>query len=150
MIVEITPDEFWAQAEANVLIKEYDQESRAHGLPPRNPDVQMYQALHQAGALRVLAYIKNGKMEGFGVVLVSPVAHYSAKLAVMESVYVSPQHRSSGAGWRLIKTAERLAKEAGAIGLFVSAPASGMLEAVMKRKSSGYAHSNTVFFRAFE
>ena len=150
MIVEITPDEFWAREEVAALIEGYEAESRIEGLPPANPNVPMYQAMHQAGALRVLAFIKDEKMEGFAVVMISPVAHYSAKLAVMESLYVVPVHRGSGAGWRLIKTAERLAKEAGAVGMFVSAPAGGTLEGVMESEQSGYEHSNTVFFRALK
>lgn len=148
MIAEITPDEFWAHPEVNGLINGYAAESHMEGLPPVNPDVQMYRALHQAGVLKVLAATAYGEIVGFAVVLISPVAHYSARMAVMESVYVSPAHRHGGTGWRLIKAAEAAAQEAGSAGLFISAPAGSTLTAVMAVNTAGYRHSNSVYYKA--
>lgn len=149
MIMEITPDEFWAHEEVHGLIEEYEVECRTAGLPIANPDLAMYNALHQAGFMKVWAAITDGVIVGFAVVITSRVAHYSAKLAVMESLYVAPQHRASGVGWRLIKKAEQQAKDAGITGLFISTPARGVLEAVMQNERTGYEHTNTVFYKAF-
>ena len=147
MIKTISPDEFWSYPEVHELIEGYTAECHISGLPPVNPDVQMYRALHQMGAMKVLASFSDDTIIGFAVVMISPVAHYSARLAVMESVYVDKKHRHGGTGGRLIKAAEAEALEAGATGLFVSAPSGGVLEAAMNGNKIGYAHSNSVYFK---
>ena len=66
-------------------------------------------------------------------------------VATTESFFVDPDKRQSGAGIKLLRIAEAVAKDLGAVGLLVSAPFGGKLADVMEKV--GYTETNRVFFR---
>lgn len=86
---------------------------------------------------------------GFCHVLVSLNPHYSALLAVTESLFVAAAHRGTGAGLALLREAENVARERGAAGMLVSAPTGGTLAAVLEH-SKGFRETNRAFFRGLQ
>jgi GNAT superfamily N-acetyltransferase len=71
--------------------------------------------------------------------------HYSVRIAVGESFFVSAEHRKTGAGLKLLKAAEDYAKEINSSGLLISAPLGGNLAEILPHV--GYVETNRVFFK---
>jgi GNAT superfamily N-acetyltransferase len=145
-IQTITPDEFFAHPCAPELLDAYALESAIEGLPRPHADADAYRLLATTGGLTVLAAMEGEALVGFMTLLVYGNPHYSAVLGVVESYFVAPAARSTGAGNALRETAERFAAERGAAGLLISAPLGGRLARVMEH-TAGYRESNRVFFR---
>lgn len=129
------------------IAEEYGAESSIKGMPHPLAKMEMYYQLESVGALHVYGAFMDDGIVGFITILTTVMPHYSAILAVSESFFVLKDYRKSGAGLKLLRMAEDRAREVGAPGLLVSAPYGGVLEAVLPR--SGYAPSNTAFFKAF-
>jgi hypothetical protein len=129
------------------ILNEYADEAGITGLPRPNCQVEMYKAMQNAGVIHVIGAFSGDSLVGVVVIIVSVVPHYGKVLATTESFFVRPSDRKSGAGLMLLKEAEILSEELGAIGLLISAPAEGRLAEILPRK--GYAETNRVFFRNF-
>ena len=82
---------------------------------------------------------------GFVTVLVSVFPHVGVLMASTESLFVAKEYRKTGAGLKLIRSAESCAKEGGAPCLFISSPFGGNLAEVLPQV--GYTETNRVFFR---
>lgn len=147
-IKPITCDDMEHSPNLGELLAEYAAESRIEGLEAHKTGVQVgtYRALEAAGVLHMLGAYEGDKLVGFLLMLVSVLPHYGVKAATTESYFVQAMHRSGGAGAKLLHEAERIAREAGAVGLLVSAPAGGRLARVLPH--AGYTHTNEVFFRS--
>lgn len=89
-----------------------------------------------------------GKLIGFASLLVTVYPHYTRKVATLESLYVLPEYRSTGAGTELMQTVERYAKKDGCAGIMYSAPAGGRLAALLKKK--GYRQTSAVYVRSID
>ena len=137
--------EFFSAPNADALLTEYAQESSLFGLPSPQPDAERYEVLERTGMMTTLAAYLDDVLVGFLVMIVTVNPHYNARLAVTESYFVASEHRSTGAGLRLLREAEDVARAQGAVGFFVSAPNNGRLTNVMPRV--GYRETNRVFFR---
>lgn len=129
----------------DALLADYAAESAIAGLPAPAARLETYRRLEASGLLRTIVATIGGTPIGFITVLVSELPHYGRLVAVSESFFVAPAHRHSGAGLRLLRAAERQARERGACGLLVSAPSGGRLARVLPR--TGYRETNRVFFR---
>ena len=142
----LTVDEFLSAHNLNELIQAYADESAIDGMPRIKMHVETYKALEQCGAgVAFGAFDEHNTIVGFIQVLTHTLPHYSAQVSVTESFYVTPECRKTGAGLRLLRMAEDYAREAGSVGLLVSAPTGGRLAAVLP--NAGYAETNRVFFR---
>lgn len=128
------------------VLDAYAAESSLDELGPYNPQRGMYDMLERAGLLHVFAAHDGDKLIGFVSVLINVLPHYGRRVAVSESLFVLKAYRSGGAGIKLLRHAEKFAKEAGASGMLVSAPAGGKLEKLLPGLK--YRHSNTVFVKA--
>lgn len=142
----LTIPEFFATSNAQQLCQLYADESRNAALPEHEPQQAMYEAMEQLGILHMWGAYDVDELVGFIVLLVNNAPHYAHKMATLESFFVHADHRKGGTGIRLLRAAQSKAKELGAVGLFVSAPAGSRLEKAMP--ALGYKHSNTMFFRA--
>lgn len=129
------------------LADEYADESLIDGMPPPIARWPQYHALEDAGLLSVFAAKEGEALLGFISVLASALPRYAEPLAICESFFVAEAYRRTGAGIRLLRAAERKAREIGARGLLVSAPYRGRLFEVLPRL--GYAESSRIFFRRF-
>lgn len=129
------------------LVAEYAAESTRTDLGDYNPQFQMYRKIEELGLMRFAGAWIGESLVGFAVVCVTIVPHYGKLIATTESLFVTAEARRAGAGRALMKEAENIAKEMGADGLFVSAPANGRLAAILPR--SGFTHTNQVFYKGF-
>ena len=127
------------------LVQMYEQESRHPSLPPCNPDWQQYTNLENLNAGHFFTATHKGELVGFAVLVISPVPHYSALFGVLESLYVHKDKRSTGAGLKLIRAAEKAAKAKKCLAMGISAPVNGVLAAVLN--STKYTLSNLMYLK---
>lgn len=131
----------------DLIAEEYAIESSIKGMPHPVGKMGMYYQLEALGVLRAFGAFVDDLPVGFITVLSTTMPHYGVYLSVSESFFVMKAHRKTGAGLRLLRMAEDCARDIGAPGLLVSAPYGGVLADVLPH--TGYAPSNTVFFKGF-
>ena len=143
----ITVDEAFDSPVFVALCDEYREESaRDPGLMGALPSREPYTNMVNLGLMRPLGVFVDGELVGLCAVLITPVPHFDGRvLASTETLFVAQAHRAGGAGLQLLRAAEALAADAGASGLYVTAPVGGRLERVLP--GMGYRETNRVFFR---
>lgn len=134
-----------ASPELPALLAEYEAESAKSGIGPACPDIATYRAMEAGGLLHPLAARFDGHLIGFMFLLTTVLPHFSRLVGVSESLFVAAEHRSTGAGLRLIRAGEDLARAAGAPVLLLSAPVGGVLERVVP--GIGYREGSRVFYK---
>jgi histone acetyltransferase (RNA polymerase elongator complex component) len=146
-IKPITCDDMEHSPRLGELIAEYSAESNIPELAKHQTGVRVdiYRALEAAGVARMLGAYDDDELVGFLLMIVSDLPHYGVRAATTESYFVQAVHRSGGAGLKLLHEAERIAQEAGAVGLLVSAPTGSRLDQVLPHV--GYKRTNEVYFR---
>jgi GNAT superfamily N-acetyltransferase len=127
------------------LADEYAAETHLDGMPPPDARWPQYRALEEAGLLSVFAAREGGALLGFISVLAAPMPRYAEPVAMCESFFVARAYRKTGAGLRLLRAAERKAREIGSRGLIVNAPHAGRLFEVLPRL--GYRDAARIFFK---
>ena len=139
--------EVFAAPNIDELLAEYARESSIAGLPSAVPNRDLYARLEATGFMQVIGAFDGELLVGFLVLVVTTNPHYSQVLAVTESYFVAAKYRKGGAGLQLLAVAENLAKQNGAVGMFVSAPVESRLAKVMP--GVGYRETTRAFFRGF-
>ena len=129
------------------LLSLYADESSIDGLPKPKADMNMYGLMEGAGAYHLFGAYFDGLLVGFIGLISQSLPHYSVKITITESYFVAKAYRSTGAGLKLLRTAENHAKDMGSPGLLVSSPYGGDLAKVLP--GVGYRPSNVVFFKGF-
>lgn len=145
-VTPCTVAEFEALPNADALLAEYARESALADLGPACPQWDTYRRMEAAGVVRMLVARRAGEVVGLLVLILSAVPHFGRLIASTESYFVASAARKSGAGLLLLREAERIAREAGAVGFFVSAPVGGRLAQVLP--GVGYRETNRLFFRS--
>lgn len=86
-----------------------------------DPDVQKMQLLEDAGLWSVITVRDREKMVGYVLAIISTHLHYksSSPMLIVDAYYVLPEYRR-GAGVRLFKYMEELAKSRGCIKIYLS------------------------------
>ncbi len=113
------------------------------------PDRDGYTRMVEAGLLFPLGAFVDGELVGLCTVMVTPVLHFGGKrIATTETLFVAQAHRAGGLGLRLLRSAEAVAVEQGASGLYVSCPDGGRLQQILPR--AGYTVTNHVFYRGVQ
>lgn len=109
--------------DADALFAEYFDEcgNKSLSAGPK-PDLDRYVLLENAGVFVSLVAKEGEEVVGFVGLLVSDVLHFSAKTAVVESIFLTKSHRKGANGIRLLRAAIKQAKELGAVGVYASAP----------------------------
>ena len=130
------------------LLAEYAEESALDALGGANPQWETYRQMEAVGVARVLGAFQREKLVGFLVLLVSIVPHFGKPLASTESFFVAQSARKTGAGLKLLREAENIARDTGAVGFFVSAPMGSRLAKVLP--GVGYRETNRMFFRGLQ
>lgn len=125
------------------LTQEYDVECSIKSLPPIDWQSGSYLAMEKAGSLRCLIAREQGVALGFATIILANIPHYNRVMATTESVFVGGQYRKKGVGLKLIKAMERLAKDEGAVALFLTAPVGSRLAQLAP--AIGYDKTNEVF-----
>lgn len=145
-IREVSVAEIARAPNIHALLDEYGEESGLEGMPPPAWQLDVYLQMEEAGFLHPLGAYEGGRLLGFLLLLVHSVPHYGAVIAVSESFFVASADRSTGAGMKLLKAAEKKAVALEAVGLLVSSPAHGRLGEVLAKTE--YVVSNVVYFRS--
>lgn len=110
-------------------------------------DADAYRAMEAAGVARCIGAWRDDELVGFGVVTLTVLPHYTKLIGCLISYFVAPSARTGGTGSRVRELAESLAKERGALGMMISAPAEGALDVILPR--IGYRATNRVYFKGF-
>lgn len=139
-------DEIASLPEFVELAQEYANESKIEEMPEHSLNVDAYRAMEKAGIYSLIGAFSGKLLIGFVGVIVNNVPHFKIKIATAESYFVGKKHRNTGAGIKLLKAAEELASERGAINLFVSAPIGSRIEQVLPRH--GYRACQQIFCRS--
>ncbi len=147
IIRRTTMAEFEAAPNLAQLLAEYGQHSGVPELGTPKAQFATYRALEATGMFHLVGAWDGERLAGFIAPIVLVLPHYGVVAATVESFFVPQAERRRGLGMRLLRHAERLAKELGAKGVLVSAPAGSALAKVMKRHRP-YRMSNEVFVRA--
>ena len=127
---ECTADEMIGHASFSALGAEYAAECAMDGLPPPEPKMEMYRMIYQSGILHPLGAFDGDAMVGFVVLLTPVIPHYGYTIAVAESLFVAAAARSTGAGIKLIRAAEKHARDSGCPAILFSAQINSPLEKV--------------------
>lgn len=141
-----TVDELSQAPAFAALSAEYVAESgRAITADPA-PQLATYKAKESDGTMRFAGAWCGNDLVGMMVVALAVVPHFGMTVATTETLFVSAQHRKTGAGKALLRLADDIARDCGAVGVLVSAPVGGVLAKVLPR--SGFRHTNELFFKA--
>ena len=143
-IKKITINQFFEHDDSSALMTEYADECRTCGMPEIDPDIDMYNAMENAGLLSIYGAFDGERLCGFMVLLVTRVPHYSKFIGTIESIFVAKDDRAGGHGMALLNHAKQLIKESEAVGLFVSAPAVGVFDKVLQGLDG--KHTNNIYF----
>lgn len=150
MTVEIRPTTV-AELEALPYIydflDEYAAESAVKGLPHPSAKAESYKNLEATGIFHIFGAFTSGELIGYITVLVSVLMHFDQMVATTESFFVRKAHRKTGAGLKLLRTAEKFAREQNSPGLLISAPLYGDLCELLPLV--GYAPTSCIFFKNF-
>ncbi|MFV0602037.1 MAG: GNAT family N-acetyltransferase [Brachymonas sp.] len=151
-VEQSTVEAITSDAAFPALAREYAAEADAAHLgdhPCATGNLATYRDLEAAGVVHSFAVRIDGALVGFAAVLLAEHPHFSRLLATLDTIFVRASARECGAGARLLAHIERFAREAGAAGMYVSAPAGGQLEQVMHRNRH-YRQTNAMFFKTFK
>ncbi len=130
------------------LVREYEAESKAIGLPPVDDKWAQYRAIEPSGFFHLYAAFLGQHLIGFMAFLLPVIPHYGVTIAVAESFFVGQRFRKGGAGLKLLRAAEEHARQAGSPALMASAPIGGRLAEVLPRL--GYRETNRVFLKELQ
>jgi GNAT superfamily N-acetyltransferase len=142
-----TVAELEAAPNFGALLDEYAAESAIHGLPHPKAKMELYKLMETTGVLEAVGAWADDKLIGFITVTTCVLPHYGEYISATESFFVSKAERSTGAGLRLLRAAECIARRLNAKGLLISAPIGGTLAEVLEL--TDYRETNRVFFKGF-
>jgi GNAT superfamily N-acetyltransferase len=148
VIRECSADEIANALNFHALCAEYAAESGISELGSANVDIPMYRSMEAAGMGCCIGAWQGDDLVGFGVVTLSILPHFSKRIGCLISFFVATSARKRGAGTRIRQTAERIAKERGAVGMMISAPIDSRLDMILPR--SRYRATNRLYFRSFD
>ena len=129
------------------LKEEYAAECAIRELPWPQVNWQTYHILEQAGVLHIYAARVDQGLVGFVILLTSMSAEYGVPLTCTEAFFVAQASRGTGAGLKLLATAEAKARALGSPGLAINAPIGGRLADVLPKR--GFREVGRCFFKGF-
>lgn len=136
-------DEFFSYPNLCELFEEYRKEADRGGYGKPSVQVNMYKTLESAGILKAIVAERDGILIGFIALLVSVVPHFGKVIASTESFFVIESERKNGAGIRLLRLAEKEARNMGSVMFYSTAPVGGRLEKLLP--NLGFEKTNVVF-----
>lgn len=131
---------------AGLLQEHWQEVARNKDLMVLSPAVDTYLELEAAGVLFVLTAWQGGQMVGYSANFVHPHLHYSAlRYCQNDVLYVTPAHRASRMGLRLIQATEEEAVARGAQLMLWHAKPDTALESLLRRRA--YDVQDVIFTR---
>ena len=85
------------------------------------PDFESMKWLEKVGKWAVISVRDDGKLVGYLLAVINTHLHYrtSPKMFIIDAYYIAPQYRN-GTGARLIRFAEKFARQVGAIKMYLT------------------------------
>lgn len=128
---------------ATGLIRAYAEECL---IPDAEPQRATYEAMERVGALKCfVAYADLGGsslLVGFVSIICAVMPHCGKRLATVESLFVEPAYRDTGAGVDLISAAEQCAADFGCLAITAAARVDSAFDKILSRRA-GYAPTHT-------
>jgi len=147
LVKQVMSDDLIEDKNFAQLVKEYEHESLVEGIPKADLQFDMYKSLEALGKFFIFCAYVDGELVGFITLVCNVIPHNGKLFGGVESYFVMKRHRKSGAGFELLRAAEKCAESKGAVGMILSAPAGGKLSRVMQR--SKYRLTHETFFKGF-
>lgn len=136
-------DEILSAPEFRALCDAYAEESGNPEFGPYQVAQQAYPALEKAGSLLCAGVWHDATLVGFGAVTLNRLPHFQdCMVASIDAIFVRADSRKGGAGVRLLRHLERMAREAGAGAIMATTPIEGRFRAVLGR--TGYRESDVI------
>lgn len=129
------------------LLAEYADESAMAGLPPPGAQMESYRLIERSGIFHSYGAFDGDLLVGFVALLTPILPHYGVSIAVAESLFAAKSHRRRGTGLKLIRAAERHARDVGCPAILFSAPVGGALADVLPKME--YRETSRVFMKGF-
>ena len=107
-----------------------------------NPSPDEYIAAEKSGAFIPVGVFEGGRIVGGVNIMIHRIPHYQEVLASVESIFLAKEFRHGTAGLRLLREAEKVAREAGAQVLMVGTRCGSRFEELCRCL---YTPVNTVF-----
>lgn len=126
------------------IVEDYAAESGNPDLGEAVPEIEFYDRMERADMLRCVAAYDGDRIVGIVVVVVTKYPHFGKPVASVESMWLARSHRAGGAGLRLIRRAQVVAKEMGAVGIYFGARAGSRLAELYGRL---FTPMNTLFWK---
>lgn len=123
------------------LLAEYGLECE---MPDYLPQRSMYEDMEARGAFDCFGAYLSGRLIGFISIVNVIMPHNGKKMALVESLFVSPAWRDSGAGNDLLAAGKSLSRDSGCVAILYSARAGSRLETILSR-SPGCKKTHTGF-----
>jgi GNAT superfamily N-acetyltransferase len=121
------------------LIRTYAKECL---IPDAQPQRMTYEAMEHAGVLKCFVAYAGSEgaplIIGFVSVICAVMPHCGKRLATVESLFVEPAYRDTGAGAGLIAAAEQCAADSGCLAITAAARVGSAFDKVLSRRT-GYA-----------
>jgi len=133
-------------AQGSDLFHAYAEECAIPEIGHTNPQADTYAAMERAGIAQCFGVYSDAELVGFASVLTSLLPHYGKKVAVVESIFISPKFRPL-ASLDLMKAIEQHSTLSGCVAILYSAPAGSRFELFLTLRNR-YRHTNTVFCKA--
>jgi GNAT superfamily N-acetyltransferase len=115
-------------------------------VPDAKPQRAMYEAMERVGALQCFAAYSGRLLVGIVSVVSAVVPHLGKRIATIESVFVDPAYRSTGAGDSLLEAAEHYATGVKCLAITGSPRIDSAFEKVLSRRP-GYQRTHSMFTR---
>jgi GNAT superfamily N-acetyltransferase len=141
LVTPCTFDSLEADPAFSRLVEGYTHECAIPEFTPGEVQGDAYRAMEAAGVLHCFEVRAEGALVGFLTILLHVLPHFGVRTAIVESVYVDPDHR--GAGLSVVREAKAFATQHNTRGLLMSAPAGGALARLLPRL--GFRHTNETF-----
>lgn len=132
-IKSFTVSEVIQHPDFNAVVEDYTAESGNPDLGPGMPAFDLYKQLESAGLFRVECAVDGDRLVGMVTVLVTVYPHFGKKVASVESLWLSKGYRKGPAGLKLIRRAQVMAKEMGAVGAYFGAREGSRLARLYER-----------------
>jgi GNAT superfamily N-acetyltransferase len=145
-MLEIKPVSYTEILDAPNSAELLDAYSKDCVMPDYAPQRQIYSAMEKAGSIYCFGAYVSGTLIGFVSVFAGVMPHNGKLLATIESLFVLPSHRATGAADALMAAVERVSKAAGCVNLLYTARVGSPLEVVLSRRP-GCKKSHTTFTR---
>lgn len=133
----------------SVLLAAYGAECSVPEIGEINPQAELYAQMEQSGIFQVFGAFDGDELVGFASVLVYLNPHYGKMLATVESLFLSPIHRTSKMGQGLMSALEEYAKGRGCEAILYSAKAGSQFEQLLSLMKN-YKRSHSVFLRQLQ